>query len=109
MSYIPGCLVRARLESVFLFKIILLPHVDDMASTIRVIFNIVNKILGEIPFSDSRTVALADRAVAYIPLIPPCDVIFIAQKIKVIGHIPVYPQEFSYRRLDRYRTKRDER
>ena len=50
-----------------------------------------------------------DGTVSDIPFIPPGDIVFIPEQVKVIGHIPVYPQQFSYRRLDRYRAQRNER
>ena len=109
MPYIPNRLVCTRLESVFTLKIILLPHIDDMTSSVRIVFYVVYEIFRKVPFPDGRSVALPDRAVSYIPLIPPCYVVFVPEKIKVIGHIAVYPQKFSYRRLYRYGAEGDER
>jgi hypothetical protein len=93
LSDIPNSLVRARLEPVLLFEIILLPHIDYVTSSIRVIFDIVNQVLRQIPLFNRSAVALTNSSVSDIPFIPPRNVVFITKQIKVIGHIPVYPQK----------------
>ena len=72
-------------------KIGLLPQGDDLAAAVRVFFDIIDQLIHEIIALYGRSVSLADRSVAYIPRIPPCDT-HLLHFGKDIGRVLIYSE-----------------